>query len=152
MKAVVFADEAKRSGSSIEAFKLQFESELAHGEFLGIVTPNKAEAIIFETKELDDLIAELSDGKISLPYLSEHLNLNNYQVHSIIQHLLKTKQVNGELTYNTFIATSASRLELLQKAKTQKQEHRRKLEGKINKQFWHKMFEVICTRFHSSLK
>lgn len=84
-----------------------------------ILSPDKAEAICFEPQELEDLISELSSGRIALDYLAEHLKLSLHQLHYIVGHLQKTGRVSGELTYNTFTSSGASKLLHLEKMKAQ---------------------------------
>lgn len=92
-----------------------------------ISSPDKSEAICFKPQELEDLIAELSSGRINLDYLAGHLKLTSHQLHYVIEYLLKTGRVNGELTYSTFTSSGASRLLHLEKAAAHKREHRRQM-------------------------
>ncbi len=88
------------------------------------------QAVCFESQELEDLIAELLSGRINLDYLAEHLKLTSHQLHYVIEHLLKTGKLSGELTYSTFTSRSTSKLLHLEKMKAQKREHRRKMSEK----------------------
>lgn len=100
------------------------------GNAVLIMSPDGAEAVCFDPQELQDLTAELSSGKISLAYLAEQLKLTPYQLHYVVEHLQKTNQVKGELTYSTFTSNSTSRILLLEKAKAHKREHRRMMRKK----------------------
>jgi hypothetical protein len=92
-----------------------------------ITSPDKSEAIFFEPQELKDLTSELSSGRIALDYLAEHLKLSCHQLHYVVEYLLKTGRVNGELTYNTFTSSGTSKLLHLEKAAAHKREHRRQM-------------------------
>ena len=126
MKVTQFKDEAQKRNVSTEAVRCTFEMDLDKGLILGIIAPNKTEAICFERNEIEALIPELSSGKISLANLSEQLNLTIYQVRLVLQHLLKTHRIDGELTYSTFISKVTLKKTLLQKAKEHKRNHRLK--------------------------
>ena len=117
MKVAQFKDEAQKRGVSAEVFRCTFESDLDKGLILGIVAPDKTEAICFEPSEIESLICELSSGKISLATLAEQLNLTIYQARLVLQHLLKTNRINGELTYSTFITQATTKRTALEKAK-----------------------------------
>jgi hypothetical protein len=95
-----------------------------------ILSPDKVEAICFEPQELEDLTAELSSGRIALDYLAEHLKLTSHQLHYVVEYLQKTGKVSGELTYNAFISSGASKLLHLEKMKMQKRMHRQKMTEK----------------------
>jgi hypothetical protein len=95
-----------------------------------ILSPDKSEAVCFELQELEDLIAELSSGRIALDYLAEHLKLTGHQLHYVIEHLQKNGRVTGELTYNTFTSSGTSRLLHLEKVAAHKREHRRQMQEK----------------------
>jgi hypothetical protein len=97
------------------------------------LSPDKSEAVFFEPQELEDLIAELSSGRIALDYLAEHLKLSCHQLHYVVEYLLKTGRVNGELTYSTFTSSGTSKLLHLQKAAAHKREHRRQMMEKNRK-------------------
>ena len=114
----------------ITIIKDKTQSELKTEEAIKIISPDKSETIYFEQEEINALIAELNSGKISLTYLAQQLNLSGYQIHYIIGNLLKTGQIKGELTYNTFTSNKASKLLLVQKAKAHKKEHIRKIAHK----------------------
>jgi hypothetical protein len=126
LKVTQFKDEAQKRNVSTEAVRCTFEMDLDKGLILGIIAPNKTEAICFERNEIEALIPELSSGKISLANLSEQLNLTIYQVRLVLQHLLKTHRIDGELTYSTFISKVTLKKTLLQKAKEHKRNHRLK--------------------------
>jgi hypothetical protein len=87
-------------------------------------------AICFEPNDIEALIAELSSGRISLANLAEQLNLTAYQVRLVLEHLLKTNVIEGELTYGTFISKVASKKILLEKAKEHKRNHRLNLRNR----------------------
>ena len=72
----------KRS-TYIETIKATFENDLAKGLIHGIIAPNDTEAISFEPNEIEELVTELSNGKISLANLAEQLNLSVYQVRTV---------------------------------------------------------------------
>lgn len=127
MKVIQFKDEAQKRSVSIEEVRCAFERDLDKGLILGIVAPNKTEAIRFEPNEAEALKTELSRGKISLVNLAEELSLTIYQVRLVLQHLLKTNRIAGELTYNTFISKATLKKTWLQKASEQKRNHRLKL-------------------------
>jgi hypothetical protein len=95
-----------------------------------IIPPDKSEAICFEPQEIEALTTELSNGKISLANISEHLGLTIYQVRLVLKYLLKINQIDGELTYNSFISKSTLKKISLQKAKEHKRIHRLKLRNK----------------------
>jgi hypothetical protein len=104
LKVTQFKDEAQKRSASIEAVRCTFERDLDKGLILGIITPNKTEAICFKPNDIEALTDELSSGKISLANLAEQLNLTVYQVRLVLQYMLKTNRINGELTYSTFIS------------------------------------------------
>jgi hypothetical protein len=126
----VFKDLAQKLACSKEEALATFKKEVKLGKTFCVMSPDASEAICFDPQEIQDLIAELSSGKISLANLTEQLNLSSYQIHLVIEYLLKTGQIAGELTYNTFTSNSASKLWLLQKTSKQKREHRRKMREK----------------------
>jgi hypothetical protein len=126
LQIIVFKDLAQKQACPKEEVIRKFESELPVCEGICIMSPEKAEVICFGPQEIQDLVTELSSGKISLAYLAEPLNLTLYQIHFVIEYLQKTGQINGELTYNTFTSNSSSKLLLLEKAKAHKHKHRRK--------------------------
>ncbi|NLF88036.1 hypothetical protein GX563_04350 [Candidatus Bathyarchaeota archaeon] len=95
-----------------------------------IVSPDKTEAVCFEPQELEELIAELSSGRIALDYLAEHLKLTCHQLYYVVEHLRKTGKVSGELTYSTFTSSGTSKLLHLEKIKVQKRMHRQKMREK----------------------
>ena len=130
MQVIDFKDIAQKQACTKEEVINNFEKELSTGNANCIMLPDKAEAICFDPQEIQDLITELSSGKISLSYLAEQLKLTGYQLHFVIEHLQKTGQITGELTYNTFTTNSASKILLLQKAKAHKREHSRKMREK----------------------
>ena len=130
MWVIDFQDLAEKQACSKEEVLRKFEEELSAGKDNCIMLPDKAEAICFDPQEIQDLITELSSGKISLSYLAEQLKLTGYQLHFVIEYLQKTGKITGELTYNTFTSNSTSILLLLQKAKAHKREHRRKMREK----------------------
>jgi hypothetical protein len=92
-----------------------------------ILSSDKAEAVCFERQELEDLISELSSGRIALDYLAEHLKLSVHQLRYVVEHLLKTGRIRGELTYSTFTSSGTSKLLHLEKMKAQKRMHRQKM-------------------------
>jgi hypothetical protein len=98
-----------------------------------ILSPDKVEAVCFESQELEDLIAELSSGRIFLDYLAEHLKLTCHQIHYVVEYLQKTGKVSGELTYSTFTSSGALKLLHLEKAAAHKREHRRQMMEKNRK-------------------
>jgi hypothetical protein len=130
LKVTQFKDEAKKSGVSVEAVRSAFESDLDRGLIQGIIAPNQIEAICFEIGEIEELVAELSSGKISLSNLAEQLNLSDYQLRTVVQHLQKTNRIDGELTYSAFVTKASSRKTALQKAKEHKRLHRLKMRSK----------------------
>jgi hypothetical protein len=130
LKVTQFKDEAQKRSVSIETIKSIFENDLDKGLIQGIIAPNNTEAISFESNEIVELVAELSSGKISLANLAEQLNLTLYQVRTILQYLIKTNRIDGELTYSTFITKATVRKTALEKAKEHKRIHRLKMESK----------------------
>jgi hypothetical protein len=127
LKVTQFKDEAQKWSVSIETVRCTFERDLDKGLILGIIAPDKSEAICFEPNDVEALTAELSCGRISLANLGEQLNLTIYQVRLVLQHLLKNNRIEGELTYSTFISKATAKKTLLQKAKEHKRIHRLKL-------------------------
>jgi len=115
---------------SIEAVRGSFEKAIDEREILGIISPIQTEVICFEVYEIEALASELSCGKISLTYLAKLLNLTVYQLRLVIQNMLKTKQIKGELTYSTFISKITLNKTSLEKAKEHKSNHRLKLRNK----------------------
>lgn len=95
-----------------------------------ILSPDRAEAICFESQELENLTAELSSGRIALDYLAEHLKLSLHQLHYVVECLKKTGRVSGELSYSTFTSSGTSKLLHLEKMKAQKRMHRQKMREK----------------------
>jgi hypothetical protein len=130
LKVIDFKDEAKKKNGSIEEVRRNFEKDFDKESILGIIAPNKTEAICFERNDIEALITELSSGKASLANLAEQLNLTVYQVSLVLQYLLKTNQIDGELTYSTFISKVALRKTLLEKAKVRKRNHRLKVRNR----------------------
>ncbi len=130
MKVTQFKDEAQKLSASIETIKAAFESDLEKGLIQGIIAPNKTEAICFEPGEIEGLAGELSSGKISLANLAEQLNLNLYQIRAVLQYLLKTNRIDGELTYSTFITKATAKKAALEKAKEHKRNHSLKMRNK----------------------
>jgi hypothetical protein len=127
LKVIQFKDEAQKRSVSIEEVRCAFERDFDKGLILGIVAPNKTEAIRFEPNEVEALKTELSRGRISLVNLAEDVSLTIYQVRLVLQHLLKTNRIAGELTYSTFISNATLKKTWLQKASEQKRNHRLKL-------------------------
>jgi ABC-type lipopolysaccharide export system ATPase subunit len=130
LKVAQFKDEAQKRNVPIEAVRCTFENDFDKGLILGVIAPNGAEAICFEPNEIEGLICELSSGKISLENLAEQLNLTLYHVRLILQYLIKTKRIDGELTYNTYINKITLQKTSLQKAKEHKRNHRLKMRNK----------------------
>lgn len=95
-----------------------------------ILSPDKSEAVCFESQELEDLTDELSSGRIALDYLAEHLKLSCHQLHYVVEYLVKAGRVSGELTYNTFTSSGALKLMHLEKMKAQKRMHIQKMREK----------------------
>ncbi len=130
LRVIAFKELAEKQACSKEESAANFEKDVCIRKAFGVVSPDRSEAICFDPQEIQDLIAELDSGKVSLAYLAEELNLTSSQTHYVVAHLQKTGQIDGELTYSTFTTSSASRLSKLQKAKTHKQEHRQKMREK----------------------
>jgi hypothetical protein len=130
LKVTEFKDEAQKCSVSVEAARRTFENNLEKGLIRGIIAPSRTEAICFEPNEIEGLVCELSSGKISLANLAEQLNLTVYQVRLVLQYLLRTKRIDGELTYSSFITKLTVKKMLLQKAKENKRNHRLKLRAK----------------------
>ena len=78
LKIAQFKDEAQKRDISIEAVRCTFENDLGKGLIQGIIAPNKTEAICFEPIEVEDLVCQLSSGKISLANIAEQLNISVY--------------------------------------------------------------------------
>lgn len=94
-------------------------------KILGIITPEKTEAICFEPEEVQTLIKELSSGRVSLNNLATELDLNVPQVRLLLQHLIKANQVSGILTYSGyFVSDKNLKNARLKVMKTRKHEHR----------------------------
>jgi hypothetical protein len=106
------------------------QKQATSGNAICVLSPDKAEIICFDPQELEDLTNELSSGRIALDYLAEHLKLSYHQLHYVVEHLQKTGEVSGELTYSTFTSSGASRLLHLEKATAHKREHRRQMQEK----------------------
>jgi hypothetical protein len=130
LKVTQFKDDAQKRSTSIEAVKATFENDFAKGLLQGIIVPNSTEAICFEPGEIEELAAELSSGKISLANLAEQLNLSVYQVRLVLQYLLKTNRVDGDLTYSAFVAKVTAKKTAFEKAKEHKHIHRLKMRNK----------------------
>ena len=130
MKVTQFKDEAQKRSASIETIKDAFENDLDKGLIHGIIAPNNIEAVCFEPNEIEELSTELSSGKISLTNLAEQLNLSVYQVRAVLQYLIKTNHIDGELTYSTFITKAAAKKTALEKAKEHKRSHRLEMRNK----------------------
>jgi len=130
LKVTQFKDEAQERSVSIETVRDSFEKAIDERKILGIISPNQTEVICFEGCEIEALASELSCGKISLTHLAKQLNLTVYQLRLVIQSMLKTKHLEGELTYNTFISKITLNKMTLEKAKEQKRNHRLKLRNK----------------------
>ncbi len=130
LKVTQFKEEAQRLTVPIDKVRHRIEEELAKGRILGIISPDKSEVIYFEKNEIEALTLELASGKISLTNLSQQLNLTDYHLHLVLEYLLKTGRINGELTYNTFVTKTAIKKLLLQKAKVRKHNHRREMRAK----------------------
>jgi hypothetical protein len=130
LKVTQFKDEAQKCSVSVEAVRTTFEDDLNKGLIQGIIAPNNTEAISFEPSEIEGLVAELSNGKISLVNLAEQLNLTIYQVRTVLQYLIKTNHIEGELTYRTFITKATVKKTALEKAKENKRNHRLKMRNK----------------------
>jgi hypothetical protein len=130
LKVTQFKDEAQNRGASIETIKSTFENGLDKGLIQGIIAPNNTEAISFEPNEIEGLITELSNGKVSLANLAEQLNLSVYQVRTVLQYLIKTNRIDGELTYSAFITKATVKKAALEKAKEHKRNHRLKMRNK----------------------
>ncbi len=126
----MFSDEAQKRSLSVEAARCGFEEDIAKGKTRGIVAPDKALAICFELDEIEDLCSELMSGKICLSNLADQLSLNDYQTQLVIQHLLKTKRIEGDLTYSTFTSKPTLKKTSLQKATEHKHIHRLKMRNK----------------------
>jgi hypothetical protein len=130
LKVTQFKDEAQKRSVSIEAIREGFEEDFDKGAVLGIIAPNKTEAICFEPAEIEDLVCELSSGKVSLINLAEQLNLTIYQIRLVVQYLLKTNRIDGELTYSSFVTKASVKKTSLQKAVVHKRNHRIKMRNK----------------------
>lgn len=127
MKVIQFEDEAKRCSTSVELVKADFKKAISEGKIHGLITPTKKAVICFEPAEIHLLAAELSSGRISLTNVSSELDLPIDQVRLIIQYLLKTKRVEGALTFNWFVSSVALKKDMFHIAKLRKLNHRRKL-------------------------
>lgn len=130
MQVIVFKELAQKKACSEEEAMCQLEAELSCSESVFIISPDRKEALCLVCNEVQDLIAELACGKISLENLAEQLKISSYQVHYLIEYLLNGCLVEGELTHSTFTAGSAAKALQLDKAKKQKHEHRRKIQEK----------------------
>ncbi len=130
MKVIRLRDEAEKLALSTGIVRHHFEDELIKGRILGIISPDSSEVICFDKDEIENLISELLGGKVSLAYLAQQIGLTDYQVYLVLQNLLKSNRIDGELTYNTFVSNTTTKKLLLQKAKTQKRNHRHKMMSK----------------------
>ena len=122
--------EATKRGIPVEQTLFQLERELSNGETLGIITPSKTELITYQSEELEDLVIEISSGKVSLTNLAEQLHLSIYQVHAIAENLLKTGRITGELTYISFTSNRWAKKVKLQRAVAHKRQHRLDMQQK----------------------
>ena len=68
--------------------------------------------------------------KFPLANPAERLNLSVYQVRTVLQHLIKTNLIDGELTYSTFVIKATAKKTALEKAKDHKRIHRLKMRNK----------------------
>jgi hypothetical protein len=127
LKVTQFKKEAQKQAIPIEPIRQAFEEALAQKNLFGVISPDKTEAICFGQDEIDALVSELSNGKIELTYLAQQLNLTDYQLYLVLQYLLKTNRIDGELTYSTFVSKDAARKVLYQKAVAHKRLHRLKM-------------------------
>ncbi len=130
MQVLVFKELAQKKACSEEEAMCQLEAELSCGESVFVISPDRKEAICLACNEIQDLIAELACGKISLENLAEQLKISSHQVHYLIEYMLNGCLVEGILTHCTFTAGAAAKALQLQKAKAQKHEHRRKMQEK----------------------
>ena len=130
MKVTQFKDEAQKRSLSIEIIKSLFENDLDKGLIQGIIAPNNTEAVSFQPNEIEELVTELSNGKISLANLAEQLNLSVYQVRTVLQYLIKANRIDEELNYSTFITNVTAKKAALEKAKEHKRIHRLKIKNK----------------------
>ncbi len=130
MKVIVFKEQALSQNTSIDAIKRNFEDAIGKEKILGIIAPNKDEAVCFDLSEIEALSHELSCGRISLISLAEELNLSDYHVRLVLDYLLKTNRIHGSLTFSCFISDITLKKAEHQKAKTRKLMHRRKMARK----------------------
>jgi hypothetical protein len=130
LQVIVFKELAQKKACSEEEAMCQLEAELSCGDSVFVISPDKKEALCVACNEVQDLIAELACGKISLENLAEQLRISSYQVHYLIEYMLNGCLVEGILTHSTFTAGSASKSLQLQKAAAHKHEHRRKMQEK----------------------
>lgn len=130
MQVIVFKELAQKKACSEEEAMCQLEMELSCGESVLVMSPDRKEALCVGSNEVQDLIAELACGKISLENLAEQLKISCNQVHYLIEYMLNGCLVEGILTHSAFTAGSAAKALQLQKAKAQKHEHRRKMQEK----------------------
>jgi hypothetical protein len=130
LQVIVFKELAQKKACSEEEAMCQLEAELSCGESVFVISTDRKEAICLTCNEVQDLIAELACGKISLESLAEQLKISSYQVHYLIEYMLNGCLVEGILTHSTFTAGTAAKALQLQKAKAQKHEHRRKMQEK----------------------
>ena len=130
LKLIQFEDEAKRLNTSADLVKANFEKAIANEEIHGLITPTKKAVICFEPAEIDSLADELSSGRISLTNISSELDLTIDQVRFGYSVFVENKRVDGELTFNWFISSVASKKALLHTAQLRKLNHRRKLSRK----------------------
>lgn len=129
MQVIVFKELAQKKACSGEEAMCQLEAELS-GDSVFVISPDRKEALCVACNEIQDLIAELACGKISLENLAGELKVSSYQVHYLIEYMLNGCLVEGILTHSTFTAGSAAKSLQLQKAAAHKAEHRRKMQEK----------------------
>jgi hypothetical protein len=130
LQVIVFSELAQKKACSEEEAMCQLEAEVSCGESVFVVSPDRKEALCLACNEVQDLIAELGCGKISLENLAEELKISSYQVHYLIEYMLNGCLVEGILTHSTFTAGSTDKALQLQKAAAHKHEHRRKMQEK----------------------
>jgi hypothetical protein len=127
LKVIQFKEQAEKLNISVEAARGIVEKAFCEGKIFGIITPEKAEAICYESEEIQTLIKELSSGRVSLNNLAIELDLNVHQVRLFVQHLINTNQVSGVLTYNDYFISNKNlknaRLKVIQ---ARKRNHRLK--------------------------
>jgi hypothetical protein len=132
LKVIQFKEQAEKLHISVEAARGAIEKAFDGKKILGIITPDKTEAICFEPEEVQTLVKELSTGRVSLNNLALELELNVPQVRLFLQHLINTNQVSGILTYSDYFISNKN-LKNARLKVTRARKHNHRLKQKRNR-------------------